>query len=82
MVTIVSSNVLVGIHTFTELAASSWEQLQAILTQAGPHLRMHAPSPWRGQARLATEERWDQLGERDNPQRRKEPAHADAASSA
>jgi len=67
-----------GIHTFAELAASPPERLQSILSQAGPHYRMHDPRPWRGQASLAARGLW---GELDELQGREVPTQADAASS-
>ncbi len=44
-----------GIHSFTELAETSVERLKEVLTNAGDRFRMHDPSTWPEQARLAAE---------------------------
>jgi predicted flap endonuclease-1-like 5' DNA nuclease len=44
-----------GIHSFAELAETSAEQLKEVLTKAGDRFRMHDPSTWPEQARLAAE---------------------------
>lgn len=67
------------IRTFADLAASSPKKLQAILTRAGPHYRMHDPVPWLGQAELAAQGNWDQL---DDLQRAHSVTDADASPSA
>lgn len=52
-----------GILTFQQLAAASIEQLQTILSEAGERYRLAEPSTWPEQARLAAEERWDELSQ-------------------
>jgi predicted flap endonuclease-1-like 5' DNA nuclease len=48
-----------GIFTFNQLAESNTHDLETILRQAG--LRIHNPSGWPIQARLAADGDWDQL---------------------
>lgn len=42
-----------GLPTFQDLADAPLEKLQQVLAQAGPRYRMHDPSTWSEQARLA-----------------------------
>jgi predicted flap endonuclease-1-like 5' DNA nuclease/regulator of replication initiation timing len=44
-----------GIHSFAELADTQVERLKEVLTNAGDRFRMHDPSTWPEQARLAAE---------------------------
>ncbi|MBK8562979.1 MAG: hypothetical protein IPN76_06415 [Saprospiraceae bacterium] len=44
-----------GIHSFTELADTSVERLKEVLTNAGDRFRIHDPSTWPEQARLAAD---------------------------
>lgn len=50
-----------GITTWEELANAPTEQVQAILDEAGPRYRMHQPTTWAKQARLAADGNWDEL---------------------
>lgn len=50
-----------GIHSLKDLAEANVERLQEILHAAGERYRLHDPSTWPEQARLATEGEWDQL---------------------
>ncbi|MCO6478613.1 MAG: 50S ribosomal protein L27 [Phaeodactylibacter sp.] len=52
-----------GITTWAELAASSVERLQEILTAAGERYRLAVPNTWPRQAGLANEGKWDELKE-------------------
>ncbi len=50
-----------GIITFADLAASPVSRLQEILTAAGPRYKMHNPTTWPQQAKLAADGKWDEL---------------------
>lgn len=50
-----------GIVTWEDLANASEEKVQAILDEAGPRYRMHSPATWAKQAKLAHEEKWQDL---------------------
>lgn len=50
-----------GITTWEELANAPTEQVQGILDEAGPRYRMHEPTTWAKQARLAADGNWDEL---------------------
>ncbi len=50
-----------GIVTWEDLANAPVEKVQAILDEAGPRYRMHSPTTWAKQARLAHEEKWQEL---------------------
>ena len=50
-----------GIHTWQELADALAEKIQAILDDAGPRYRMHDPTTWARQAKLAAEGKWEEL---------------------
>ena len=50
-----------GIFTFRDLAITPVYKIQEILEQAGPQFARHDPSTWTQQAKLAAEERWDDL---------------------
>lgn len=50
-----------GIRTWSDLAGASASQLRSVLDEAGPRFRMHDPSSWPRQARLAAEGKWDDL---------------------
>ncbi|WP_457637892.1 helix-hairpin-helix domain-containing protein [Oceanithermus sp.] len=52
-----------GIRSFTELARTSSEKLREILRAAGSRFRLADPTTWPRQAKLAAEERWDELQE-------------------
>jgi len=52
-----------GINTWKELAEAPTEKVQAILDEAGPRYRMHDPATWAKQARLAADEKWEELEE-------------------
>jgi large subunit ribosomal protein L27 len=50
-----------GITTWEQLANAPTEQVQGILDEAGPRYRMHQPTTWSKQARLAADGNWDEL---------------------
>lgn len=50
-----------GVRTFAQLAAMTPEQIQPMLTEAGPHFRMANPETWPEQAELAMRNRWPAL---------------------
>ncbi len=52
-----------GIITFADLAATSTDKLQSILTSAGPRFTAHNPGTWPAQADLAAKGEWDKLKE-------------------
>lgn len=52
-----------GIKTWSDLADSSTESIQAVLKKAGGHYRLADPSTWVAQARLADAQEWDKLKE-------------------
>jgi predicted flap endonuclease-1-like 5' DNA nuclease len=52
-----------GIDTWKDLAASSTERLQDILHAAGERFRIHNPTTWPEQARMAHAGEWDRLKE-------------------
>jgi predicted flap endonuclease-1-like 5' DNA nuclease len=50
-----------GIQNFADLAKAKQPKLQAILEAAGPRYKMHNPSTWPEQAKLAANGKWDEL---------------------
>ena len=50
-----------GIPTFAALAETEVEKLNEILEAAGSRYRMHDPSSWPLQAKMAAEGKWDEL---------------------
>jgi large subunit ribosomal protein L27 len=50
-----------GILTFSILAATSAEDVKAILTEAGPRYTIHDPATWGKQAEMAAAGKWDEL---------------------
>lgn len=50
-----------GITTWEELASASTEKVQKILDEAGPRYRMHQPTTWAKQARMAADGQWEEL---------------------
>ncbi len=50
-----------GFATFEAVSNATVEQLQEVLTNAGPRYRMHNPGTWPAQAKLAFEGKWDEL---------------------
>lgn len=50
-----------GINTFRELADTSEETLRQILSREGSRFKVHDPSTWPEQARLAAEGSWEEL---------------------
>ena len=51
------------IFTFADLAGTPVNHLRDVLRRAGDRYRMHNPKTWPDQARLAAEDRWDELDE-------------------
>ncbi len=49
------------IDTFAKLAATSVEDIQAILDEAGSRYKIHNPSTWAQQSALAADGKWDEL---------------------
>ncbi len=52
-----------GIHTFTDLAAKSEDDLKEILAGAGPRYASKNPASWPKQAKMAADGKWDKLKE-------------------
>jgi nucleotidyltransferase/DNA polymerase involved in DNA repair len=52
-----------GIRTWAKLAETPVETLQGILRSAGDRFKMHDPTSWPDQARLAADGRWQELDE-------------------
>ena len=52
-----------GIMTFEDLANTEVEKLKEILAEAGNRYKMHDPTTWPEQAKLAAEGKWDELKE-------------------
>jgi large subunit ribosomal protein L27 len=50
-----------GITTWAQLAETSVEKIQEILTAAGPRYKMHNPGSWPTQSKLAADGKWDEL---------------------
>ena len=50
-----------GIKTFKDLADAKVDDLKAILDEAGSRYRMHDPSSWPDQSKLAADGKWDEL---------------------
>ena len=50
-----------GIFTFAELASAKTADLKAVLAKAGPRFKMHNPSTWTKQAKLAANGEWATL---------------------
>jgi predicted flap endonuclease-1-like 5' DNA nuclease len=50
-----------GITTWKQLADASVERLKEILDKAGSAFQIHDPSTWPAQARLAVQEKWEEL---------------------
>ena len=50
-----------GVNTWEALASAQTEQLQSILTAAGPAFAIHHPETWPAQARLAADAKWLEL---------------------
>ena len=50
-----------GIKTFADLAKAKQPKLKAILEAAGPRYKMHNPTTWPEQAKLAATGKWDVL---------------------
>jgi len=50
-----------GILTFSDLAGSDVEKLKEILADAGSRYRMHDPTTWPEQSKMAAEGKWDEL---------------------
>lgn len=50
-----------GINTWSELAATSTERMQEILSAAGDRFRLAKPTTWAQQAQLAADGKWEEL---------------------
>ena len=50
-----------GLTTFASVADAPTERIQAILDEGGPRYRVHDPSSWAQQARLAADGKMDEL---------------------
>jgi len=50
-----------GIATFEELATAQPAKLKEVLAAAGPRYKMHDPTTWTEQAKLAAAGKWDEL---------------------
>jgi nucleotidyltransferase/DNA polymerase involved in DNA repair len=51
------------IFTFADLAEAPVDRLKGVLRGGGDRFKMHDPTSWPDQAKLAAEERWDELQE-------------------
>ena len=51
------------IYTWAELATTPLDRLKGILRKGGDRYKMHDPTSWPDQAKLAAEGRWDELKE-------------------
>ena len=51
------------IFTFVELAEAPLDRLKGILRRAGSRYKMHDPTSWADQAKLAADGRWQELDE-------------------
>ncbi len=52
-----------GIETFKALSVKSRDAIKELLNEAGPQFRMHEPESWPHQAKLAADDKWDELEE-------------------
>ena len=52
-----------GIDSFASLAEAEVEKLKEVLAEAGSRYKMHDPTTWPEQAKLAASDEWDQLKE-------------------
>ena len=50
-----------GIKSYADLINAGSDQIKEILVAAGPQYKVHDPSTWGNQAKLASEEKWDEL---------------------
>ena len=50
-----------GINTFEELASSEVDKIKEILEAAGSRYKMHDPTTWPNQSKLAASGQWDEL---------------------
>jgi predicted flap endonuclease-1-like 5' DNA nuclease len=50
-----------GITTFEGLATAKKAKLESVLEAAGPRYKMHDPTTWTEQAKLAADGKWDEL---------------------
>lgn len=50
-----------GLNSYADLAGSDVEKLNAILEEAGSRYKMHDPTTWPQQAKLAADGKWDEL---------------------
>ncbi len=50
-----------GLETFAKVADASPDQIREILLAAGSRYKMHDPTTWPDQAKLAAEGKWDEL---------------------
>ena len=50
-----------GVTTYAAMAYAKPEQLKDILAAAGNRYKMHDPTTWPQQAKLADEGKWDEL---------------------
>ena len=50
-----------GINTWAKLAEAALEDLKEVLAKAGSRYKMHDPTTWPEQARLADQEEWEKL---------------------
>ena len=50
-----------GIHNWSDLSNAPIERLHEILKEAGPRFKMHDPTTWPKQAKLAKDGKWEEL---------------------
>lgn len=52
-----------GINTFGDLASTDIEKLKELLSEAGNRYKMHDPTTWPEQSKMAADGKWDELKE-------------------
>lgn len=50
-----------GIETFGQLSKAKADKLKSVLQNAGPRYKMHDPTTWTQQAKMAAQGEWDKL---------------------
>lgn len=51
----------IGVFSYASLSETNYEVLRKMLDEAGPKFKMHDPSTWPKQAKLASEGKWEEL---------------------
>lgn len=50
-----------GVHTYADLAETSVDKIKEVLEEAGSRYKMHDPTTWPEQAKMAADGNWDEL---------------------